>query len=287
MKTKRFAILLCTLFLICMMSVLPAAAKSKPAPTKLVLSREKIMLYTGESKKLFVEKTKPVDAAAKVTWKTKNKKIAVVTKYGKITAKKPGKTIITAVSKKNPSVKAAVQVTVKKSPAKVEKECTVSGKGYNNGASCGLESDYLLACSLRHYPDGIIVRSREGFNEIRRVWNKSTGAMPFRKTELAEYADMDFTKESLVILTIWEEPGIYDFQVTSLTTKFDASGKLEGVISVRDNMPGVSSNTPSNAITTQVLEPFTVAVKIRKKDEAMIDYFRARGETYKDFIIAP
>ena len=103
------------------MSALPAAAKAKPAPKKITLSREKIVLYKGESKKLIVEKTKPADASPKVTWTSKNKKVADVSKYGMITAKKPGRTTITAVSKKNPSVKAAVQVTVKKAPKKTEK----------------------------------------------------------------------------------------------------------------------------------------------------------------------
>lgn len=89
-----------------------ASAKAK-APK---LSKTKLSLVAGESKKITV-KNKP--SGAKVTWKSKNTKIAKV-KSGKITGVKKGKTTITCklVYKKkkkkvNQTLKAMVTVTAK------------------------------------------------------------------------------------------------------------------------------------------------------------------------------
>ena len=292
MKKKRFALFLCTLCLLCLMSALPAAAKAKPAPKKITLSREKIVLYKGESKKLIVEKTKPADASPKVTWTSKNKKVANVSKYGMITAKKPGRTTITAISKKNPSVKAAVQVTVKKAPKKTEKKCPVSGHSLASYEFFKFEEiyfyTYLRGYSYTDRLNGVIVRSRDGFNEMKKLWNKYYPDRPFRKTAMAEYGSIDFSKESLVLLDICIAPyRNYYYQVTSLTTKFDTSGKLEGIIDIHDNTPYTPSDP--HAITPQVEYPCTLAFRVKKGDEAMIDHFRIGklSTIYDNFMIFP
>ena len=283
MKTKRFAILLCTLFLICMMSVFPAAAKSKPAPKKLILSRNEIVLYAGESKGLIVEKTKPADASSKVTWTSKNKKIADVSKRGKITAKKPGKTIITAASKKNPSIKATVRVTVKKSPAKVEKEYTVNCDNWLGGN--GYATAYEYAYPLSRGNDVLVIRSEEGFREIKKAWNnrtKSNGSgTPFRKTKLAKYENMDFSQYSLIILS-HEFGYIHILPEASISTKFDESGKLQGIIKI-----DFKNTVPDGAIVPEVVDTYTIALQLKKKDEAMIDSYSIWGEKYDKIIIAP
>ena len=118
MKTKKLTLLLCTLCFFLAVLTLPVAAKSKSTPKKLILSRTEILLYVGESKNLWVEKVQPAKASAKVTWKSKKPKIASVSRNGKVTAKRPGKTVITAVSRQNPSVKSAIRIIVKKRPKK-------------------------------------------------------------------------------------------------------------------------------------------------------------------------
>ena len=135
MKTKKLTLLLCTLCFFLAVLTLPVAAKSKSTPKKLILSRKEILLYVGESKNLWVEKVQPAKASAKVTWKSKKPKIASVSGNGKVTAKRPGKTVITAVSRQNPSVKSAIRIIVKKRPKKQEKTCSLTGKFYQDDYS--------------------------------------------------------------------------------------------------------------------------------------------------------
>lgn len=64
------------------------AAKKKPA-----LSKKKAVITVG---KILTLKVKNISKKTKVTWKSKNKKIATVSKKGKVKAKKAGTTKITA-----------------------------------------------------------------------------------------------------------------------------------------------------------------------------------------------
>lgn len=88
--------------------------KSKTAPEKIILNQKRVLLHIGKKKKMSVVKVKPSTASAEVFWVSKNKKVAIVSKSGKIVAKRAGKTTITAVSKKNPNIKATIKVMVKK-----------------------------------------------------------------------------------------------------------------------------------------------------------------------------
>ncbi len=287
MKKKRFVFLL-ALCLLCMMSVLPAAAKSKPAPKKLFLNREKIQLYVGESKKMAVQKAKPANASIKVTWKSKNKRIANVSERGMITAKKPGRTIITAVSKKNPSIKAAVKVTVKKSPAKKEKK-DIPVRIYDLPRKAGhLWGAYAQSCGswvpgrkgLYRNPNVLIIRSNDGFKELKKAWNKSMN-WPFRETGLAGFEDMDFSKYSLVLL---HHPFgyVYIFPDGFLSTRFDESGNLQGVLKTHTE----STISDGDIVPAVVIEHY-IAVQIKKSDEAMIDSLNVRGEIYDKVAVCP
>ncbi len=84
-----FAILL-------MFAVLPSTAQAAP---KLKLNKTKATVYVGKTVTLKVS-----GASGKVTWKSKNKKIATVKKVtgrsAKVTVKKAGKTTITAQNRK-------------------------------------------------------------------------------------------------------------------------------------------------------------------------------------------
>lgn len=79
----------------------------------LKISAKSKSLKVGKSYKLKVT-IKPKNATnKKVTYKSSNKKVATVSKSGKITAKKKGKATITVTSKSNPKAKAKCKVTVK------------------------------------------------------------------------------------------------------------------------------------------------------------------------------
>ena len=279
MKKKRFALLLCTLCLLCLMSALPAAAKAKPAPKKITLSREKIVLYKGESKKLIVEKTKPADASPKVTWTSKNKKVADVSKYGKITAKKPGRTIITAVSKKDSSVKAKVQVTVKKAPKKIEKEGIAIRVCDLLQHAASLWGFYPQYYSHRPSPQVLVVRSKEGFREIKKAYTGDD--YTFRKTGLASFENTDFSQYSLIFL--YHPFGYVNiFPDASLSTRFDGAGNLQGIIHI--NLEYTMSD---DVIMHGALPNHYIAFQIKKSDEAMIDSFCVGGEVYDKIAICP
>ncbi len=77
------------------------------------LPTKKLTLYVSATKTLKAEVLPANATNKKVTWSSSNKSVATVSKSGKITAKKPGKTTIT-VKTKNGGYKATCTVTVKK-----------------------------------------------------------------------------------------------------------------------------------------------------------------------------
>ncbi len=87
-----------------------------PSPSSVKLNVGK-KLTLGQKEKLTLKATvKPAKASQKVTWKSSKKSIVEV-KNGKITAKKPGKAVITVMTKNNK--KAKCTITVKKAPKKI------------------------------------------------------------------------------------------------------------------------------------------------------------------------
>jgi len=90
-KMKRILTIVLTLALI--VTMMPMNLTNVNARTTTRLSSKKIVLQVGKTKKLKV-KNKP--AGVKVTWKSSKKKVATVSKKGKVKAKKAGKTTITA-----------------------------------------------------------------------------------------------------------------------------------------------------------------------------------------------
>lgn len=99
-----------------MLSILPATQVN--AATKPKLSKTKITMTVGQSKKLTVKGISKKQAK-RIKWKSSSKKVVTVTKTGKIKARKTGKATITAkVGKK----KLKCKVTVKKSKKSTKKK---------------------------------------------------------------------------------------------------------------------------------------------------------------------
>ena len=90
-KMKRILTVVLTLALL--ITMMPSNLTGVNAKTVTKLSSKKIVLQVGKTKKLKV-KNKP--AGVKVIWKSSKKKVATVSKKGKVKAKKAGKTTITA-----------------------------------------------------------------------------------------------------------------------------------------------------------------------------------------------
>ena len=280
------------LFSVCVLGMLfavPAAAKgkkpaSKNVPKKIVLNQKEILMYPGEEKQVAVELVKPEEASPDVTWKSKKKAVASVSKEGKIRAKKPGKAVITAVSKKNPNVMAAIKVRVKKRPEKREKECLFVGV---SDFGEGILNDY----ARENHPAPVIFRSKgdifayaeEVYEEYYSHWpnkkkyasirgryqSRRRAVRSIEHSFLSKYFKMDFEKESLVVFFN------RSCDVVSLQTKFDAEGKLRATAKFRYYPPQPEEpGTFRPAVRTYQ----ATVLKLRRQDEAMIDYYEFERE---------
>lgn len=269
-KKRRIWFVFCVCC-VCMLFSIPVAAKGKKIQNKnvlkkIVLNRKELLLYPGEKKKLCVEKVKPGEASGKVLWKSKKKAVASVSKQGELKAGKPGKTVITAVSKKNPEIKATVKVTVKKRPKKKEKECVFETKREK-------ESNILHRYAQEHNLQWAVFRSKEDIKVYEKealeevepilygICMKRSIKIP--STFLSKYLDIDFKKESLVVFFDC------DARIESLRTKFDATGKLLGSVKVHDYSPGRSEASGDDSLPVETYH--ATVLKISKQDEAMID----------------
>ena len=109
-QIKKVLVVLLTLAL--MITMMPSVQTNVQAKGKMKLNKKKVTLYVGKKVKL---KVKNKTVKKKVKWKSTNKKVATVTKKGRVKAKKPGKaTIIAKVGKKK--LKCKVIVKKKKVP---------------------------------------------------------------------------------------------------------------------------------------------------------------------------
>lgn len=115
-RNKRFIGLGLILAMVLTMNGIPNAASAAAKPK---LSTKKVTLKVGKSKKVTVKST---PKGSKITWSSKNAKIAKVNKSGKITGVKKGNTTVTAkvvykINKKKKITKLNVKVTVQASSA--------------------------------------------------------------------------------------------------------------------------------------------------------------------------
>ncbi|MCR5684148.1 MAG: Ig-like domain-containing protein [Lachnospiraceae bacterium] len=98
----------------------------------MVISNDTLVLKKGKTAKLKV--TLPDELkGTKVTWKSSDKKVAKVSKKGKVTAKGEGTAIITCTSKKDKSVSVQCEVTVYKKNPPAENKETDAGKDSGSG----------------------------------------------------------------------------------------------------------------------------------------------------------
>ena len=99
-------------------TVQPAGSKAAKKVTSISISASSKTLKVGQSFTLKVKSVKPAGASKAVTWSSDNKRVAIVSSKGKVTAKKTGTANIVAVSKSNKKAKAKckVKVTPKSNP---------------------------------------------------------------------------------------------------------------------------------------------------------------------------
>lgn len=230
---------------------------ARAVPKKLILSDRKVVLYTGEEKKLFLRAVKPKNASKNLTWKSENPKIVSVTKNGNLRAKKNGTTQVIARAEKNRKAAAKVRVVVKKHPKRVEKSCTFTNEIVS--ADCTL---------LKEWGTHKIIRSKLELEAAIDAcgWAKRNKeeCAPEVKSILKKYKKTDFSKKSLVLYTVNTAD---NEKILSVETQLDREGKLCGRVQVWNELPWRQPwESVSPAIGLAVLE-------MDKKDAAMIDYY--------------
>ena len=131
-------------------AAVPASAAAKPA-----LSKTKLTMTVGDTTTLKVK-----NAAKKETikWASKKKTVATVSSKGKVTAKKAGKTVVSATLKKaNKTLKCNVTVKAAETPAPKTQDITAlrAGKSYKCTAEAmGTQVDAL---KLTFGTDGTVI----------------------------------------------------------------------------------------------------------------------------------
>lgn len=109
------------LFLLCSLEVTFAAVK----PKKIWISPGKATLTAGQTRTIKVRKVSPSNASKAVLYKSSNKKVATVTKLGRVKAIKAGKATIKVTSKTSGKVYAKAAITVKAKPVPKKKSLVV------------------------------------------------------------------------------------------------------------------------------------------------------------------
>ena len=98
-------------------AAVPASAAAKPA-----LNKTKLTMTVGDTATL---KVKNAAKKEKITWASKKKTVAAVSSKGKVTAKKAGKTVVSATLKKaGKTLKCNVTVKVAETPAPQTQDIT-------------------------------------------------------------------------------------------------------------------------------------------------------------------
>ena len=121
-------------------------AKTETTNAKLTLSKTEVTLKKGKTVKLTATLSKKLKKSG-VTWKSSNKKVATVTKKGKVKAKGYGTAVITCTSKKDKTVVATCTVTVAKKTSSSTTENNENKNENEEKQETGNNTDNYKICS--------------------------------------------------------------------------------------------------------------------------------------------
>ena len=278
MKKSSISVLLAVICLLGIIFIYPASVSAGQKPQDIIVSCKKLTLYAGESETLQIISIKPENASDKVIWKSKDKKIVMVTAKGKVLAKKAGKTEIIAVSKQSAKVRKSIKVTVKKKPKQEEKEISVNGGIYdidNYGSSfrSAFQNSVpeIYRSGNKNYK---IIRTKQDYKRLIAGLKKN-GCTDTKNTFLAPYGNTKFKNNCLLFIDCKLNYPVNQ-KVIGFQTKFDKSGRLYGEISVQYEdirEPGISYPA--------VLKDNVIVLRMDKKDAGMIDYFKIQRMPYQ------
>lgn len=280
MNKKHFVRLFFMLCLISTVLVCPMTASAKPAPKKLVLNHKKLTLSVGESKSLKVVSVKPKKASQKVTWKSKKPSIASVSAKGLLLAKKAGKTEILAISKKNPSVKKCIQITVKKkttpSDETTPKPTESSNEENKYTLKSGIHKLTNNISAIQQTLEDLYTYTGKGYQSISSKKELQTLKNDLLKNGykdadslLAPYMDANFKNNSLVFI----QANLFracDEQIKGYTITTDKKGKRCCTVTIQYKR---LKDDPDVAYVT-VMDEYLTILELPKKELSGIDYFK-------------
>ena len=293
MNKQHFFTQFFTFCLICAFFLCPMAVSAKPAPRKLVLNHKELTLSVGESKSLKVISVKPKKASPKVTWKSKKPGIASVSGKGLLLAKKPGKTEIIAVSKKNSSVKKSIKITVKKSvpavpsgestdknpvkapaPKPTETSKEITSDSFKSGIHKLGGNSYALQRTMKD----LYGYGKKGYQTISSKKNLKTLKTNLLKngykdadTLLNPYMDANFKNNSLAFIPTMLFRA-YDEQITGYSIAKDHSGKRCCTVTIQYKR---LKDDPDMCYAT-VMDEYLTILELPKTTLSSIDYFNCQ-----------
>lgn len=120
-----------TMLMLVIVNFVSTYSEASVLPRKIAVKKS-LTISVGQKKTLKV-KLKPTKSNTKLCWKSKNSKIATVTKKGIVKGKKVGKTVITVTAKvKNKKISAKCKINVNKSINKIQGTVNNSSNSITN-----------------------------------------------------------------------------------------------------------------------------------------------------------
>lgn len=178
----------------------------------ITLNAKSKSLTVGKTYQLKVKQVKPSKASKSVTWKSSNKKIATVSKKGKVTAKKPGTVKITATSKSNKKVKAVCKIKVYAKVKKVSLNRTEAN--IKVGENLALKATVQPSTAMRNVTWKTSDKSIATVNSKGCVTGKKVGSVTItaisksNKKKVAECKIIVSDNRATMIPTVVEEPTV-------------------------------------------------------------------------------
>lgn len=223
-------------------------AEAKPfkisSPAKTMYVKQKIRL-------------KSTPSSMKVKWKSSNKKTASVSKNGTVTAKKPGKVKIYAVSAQNSKMKAVFQLRVK----------AFQQKTLSAGCFVISPSSSPLQSIGKKYK---VFRSKKELDAFLKADEENGGNISYGLGQnLKKYNKSFFKKKSLCIVYISTEgSGSTPVMVESIQLVQDKKGKVTAKLRA-----GIGLQGPDEMWTCDMASYYAVA-ELDKTDAEMIQGYK-------------
>jgi hypothetical protein len=223
------------------------------SPKKIIYVRQRIKL------KVF-----PKEMRSKITWKSANSKIAIVSKLGVVTGKRPGKVKIYASIKSDKRIKAALTVTIKTFK---ERKAILKGES--------IETSFELHNAIKTHK---VFHSR---NEIKK-FVEAVDKMPYSsftqrkiRTKLLRYKKGFFKNRSVCLVYVGDDTKGYPRKVNFLKITQSKKGHIIGNLQVN-----VLKKRPELNYNYDVDDYFAI-FELSNKDTNDIQYFKVSRNYYR------